>query len=184
MNIKEILEKLPKSWSDITLNQFQTLSTTPITENNDEFDGIDNSLAVIAKLLNISTDDLESLPMKDINLLGNRLAFMVTPPQPAKTSIIKWKKVDEITYNDFISIIQLQEKPLENLHVFVKNFSKIELSEDEILQLPVTEVLTGFFLYRKQQRQYLKASIRSTKIQLLKTRMKEKLHHLKGKIVK
>ncbi len=180
--MKELLNKLPQSWEQVTLEQFQKMSSTPITEEGTIFDGMENSIAVMSKLLDVSVDELESMSMIDLATLGNRISFMTTEPQPDKTSPIKWKKVEEISYNDFLVFIQLQDKQLENLHTFIKTFSHTTLTEDEILQLPITQVIWGFFLFRNQLRQSLKASIKSTRQQLVKHLIKKKLQEFKQKM--
>lgn len=162
--MKELLNKLPKSWDEITLHQFQTITSTPITEDDDMFNGVQNTIEVVSKLTGTPVDVLEDLPLKELQEIGKRLDFMVTPPKPSKKTILnKWKSLDDISYNDFISYHQLNDKQLENLHVFVKNFSKTNLTQEEILNLPITDVLQGFFLFRKQLRVYLATLTLSTK---------------------
>lgn len=180
--MKELLNKLPSSWEQVTLKQFQDLALIPITEDGTIFDGIENSIAVISYFTGLSIDELESMSMIDLGKLGNKLNWMVTPPESTKESIIKWKKVEEISYSDYLTFIAFKDKQIENLHVFIKAFSHTTLSQEEILQLPTTECVTGFFLFRKQLRQSLKASIKSTKIQLAKQLVKQKLHTFKQKM--
>lgn len=181
MKINELLEQLPASWEQTTLEQFQKLTSIELTEDSGAFNGVQNSLEVISKLSGVSVEDLEELPMKDIQTLGSKISFMVTPPVPAKTCQFTWKKVDEITYNDYVNFIQLQDKQIENLHVFIRNFSTTKLTEYEILQLPITEVITGFFLFRKQLQSYLQTSILLTKTRLVKFKLKDKFQRLKWK---
>lgn len=183
MNTQELLKKLPASWDEVTLAKFQLLTTTEITETEDILNGMENSIAVISKLTGVSIDELESMSMNDLAILSNKLTFMLTPPQSnQKTSVLVWKKLHEITYNDYVNFIQLQDKQLENMHVFIKSFSKTELTEEEVLQLSIPECLTGFFLLKKMLQKYLKASIKSTLWQVTKFKVKQKLAILKKKI--
>ena len=175
-------EVLPNSWDEITLAQFQKLTSVIINEDGNMFDGMDNSISMMSKLLDISVDELEAMSMQDLAAMANKLNFMLTPPKEKATDLIKWKKVDEISYNDYVSYIQSGDKQLENLHVFIKNFSHTKLTEEEILRLPITEVINGFFLFRKELQKYLKASIRLTIFQVIKLYLKKKWKEFKKKM--
>jgi hypothetical protein len=109
-----------------------------------------------------------------LQTLGNKLSFMTKQPEPLKESVLEWKRLDEITYNDYVSFIQLQQNQMENLHLIIKLFTKNDLFEEQILALSVPEFVTGFFLFRKELKQYLKASIKSTRTKLIKQILKEK----------
>jgi hypothetical protein len=178
MNIKEIQKQLPKSWDEVTLQMFTKMTKSVINENYDGMDGIENTLEVISKITDIPQEELEALPFKDIIALGNHLSFMVKPPEHLKQSVIKWKKLDEITYNDYVSFLQIKDDYINTLPVFIKNFSLNEMTEDEILNLSIREVFTGFFLFRKQLLKYLNHSIASTRITLIKMMIKQKLKEL------
>jgi len=185
MNTKEILTKLPNSWDEITLKDFQKLTKANVSENesgSDLFDGVENTIEIISKLTGVSVDDLEALPIQELGVLGTKLSFMMEPPKPSNKSILKWLRIDEIPYNSFVNYIQLQDTQLENLHIIIKNFSKTELTEEQILELPITEVVTGFFLFRKLLRKYLKNLVRLNKMEILKYQMKEKLQAFKQKM--
>lgn len=174
MNTKTLLNNLPSSWEQVTLNQFQQLSNIEIN-TDEQFAGIENTLAVLSILSGISIEDLESLPMKELLELGNKISFITQEPEPAKkTSLTKWKDIDSISYNDFIVFLQNQEGILSNLDVFVKQFSKTELTKEEILQLPITEVLAGFFFARQKLRRYLKLLELSTKLEIKRHKKKER----------
>lgn len=182
MNLKSIIDSLPSSWYEVSLKQFQTLVTSEITETDDLFNGVTNTLEMVSKLTGIESKELENLLMRDITEIANKLSFTNEEPKPKKESIIVWKKVDEITFNDFITFTQIDEtKRLENIHVFIKNFSTSKLSDEEILNLPITEVITGFFLLRKQLNKYLRSSIRSTTYRVVKLLIVQKLQQFNRK---
>ena len=156
MNIETMYEQIPASWDDVTLNQFQKIMTVEIEEDSDVLNGVQNTLGVISKLTDVPINELEDLPMGEIQKLAKKLDFIVVPPtSDKKDSVIKWKSLDEITYNDYVNFIQLREKMTENLHVFVKNFSKVDMTDEEILALPIEEVLVGFFLLKQMLLTYL-----------------------------
>lgn len=184
MNIEELLTKLPSNWNEISIWQFQTLTECAITDDNDGLDGIQNSLEVISKLTGEHLDVLEQLPMSQINQLGNKLSFMVNPPELTKDTLLKWKTLDEITFNDYITFLQVQKEPMKNLALIVKTFTKSDFTEADILAMPVTEFNSGFFLFSKESNQYLKRLIRSTKWKVVKLTMKEKLKGWLGRIKK
>lgn len=167
------LNKLPKSWDEITLDQFQKLSKIEIKDG--EFAGIENTISVIGILTETPVEDLETLSMKELMMLGDRIRFISTKPEPSKkTSLTKWKDLESITYNDYIVYVQNQNDILTSLDEFVKQFSKSELSKEEVLQLPITDVLQGFFLYRKKLRQSMKLLEWLTKLEVKRLLKKER----------
>jgi len=173
-----LLERLPDSWDSVTLKQFQDLTGLEFKEQFDEIEGIESTIAIISKLTGESVDEIELLSIREIMILADKLKFMIQPPAIAKTSSISFKPLDKITYNDYISFIQIQKNQLQNLHTFVKNFSTTELTEDEILQLPITDVLSGFFLSMKAYKKYAKRLILSTRINLIHQQITTKLQPL------
>jgi hypothetical protein len=178
-NLKEILSELPKSWNEVTLEQFQMLTSVGINEDPmNPFNGIENTLAVVAVLTNVDKEALEELPMSELQLIAKHMAFITTPPQESKNSIIKWKKVNEVTYNDFVAALQLQEDIFTNMHKLIKLYSSNGYTEDEILKLPITEVHSGFFLFRKQLAKYYKDSIKYQKLLLVRLVIKDKFKKL------
>lgn len=166
--MQELLNKLPSRWEDITLEQFQNLTETTIHEDGDILNGIENSIGVLSQLLQKPIEELEELPIRDLAHLTNKISFMSKAPAYGKTSIIDWKPVDDITYNDFMLFTSIQDNHLQKMHIFLKNFSNTKLSTEELLQLPITEVMTGFFLLRNQLRQYAKRLVKSTQSRLKK----------------
>jgi hypothetical protein len=162
--MEKVLIKLPSNWDEVTLLQFQSLLQLQITENEDYLNGFENTLKVISALSGIDVTVLEEQPMKEIVLMGAQLSFITNQPEHKKSDI-KWKAMDEITYDDFVTFISDPDY-LSNLSKFIKLFSLTTLTEEEILQLPITEVLYGFFLFRKGLKKYLKGLIQSTQKQL------------------
>lgn len=183
--LEEILKQLPSSWDEITLEQFQKLTSVVIAEDPTiPFTGIDNTLGVISQLTGLSVDELENLPMIDLQRLAAKMSFITSAPSPAKKSFLEWKKLEDITYNDFVTALQMQQDQFNNLHKYVKMFTTNKLTEEEVLQLPITEVHTGFFLFRKELKKYLKCSIRSQKVQVARLLFKQKLKDWRKKVWK
>lgn len=178
-DLNTLLNQLPGSWNDVSLGMFQKLSSTRIREINDDFDGIENTLAVISKLTDTSIEDLEEMAMKDLQQLGSKLSFMVDLPARTKASVKEWKTPEEISYNDYVTFIKIEpDKQLENLGLFVKNFSKTKLTQDEIEALSLPDVLTGFFLQRKALIKSMKRLMKSAKLTGEKKAKAEKKHQV------
>lgn len=185
MDTKSLLKQLPKSWDDISLKTFQKIMDLEITNNQDLFDGIQNSISVLSILTNSTVEELEELPMRDLMLLGSGLEFMKVLPKSTDKTSLQLKKIEEITFNDYVFFLNNSENNyIKNLHIYIKTFSKGELTEDEILDLPITDVLNGFFLFRKQLKESLKISIVSTKVDLMKMKVLQRVNPFKRKIRK
>lgn len=165
---KKIHEKLPANWEQVTLSDFIKLGDIDIKENKDGLDGIENSLMVISILTETSIETLENLPMSDLIELGKKIDFIQVEPAPKKKSLFEWKKPNEITYNDFVTYQTLSVDSYKNMPLIIKAFIKNGFDESEILKMPITEVMTGFFL----QRQAALKSINHT-IYILKKKLRK-----------
>jgi hypothetical protein len=179
---QEIIKLIPSSWDELTLAKFQLLTECIIEEDGTMLAGMENTIQVISKLTDIPVEDLEEYSMNDLQTIAAKLDWMLVLPVAKKKSIIKWKELDEISYNDYISFLQIQDKPFENLHIIIKNFSHTELTKEEILNISTAEAFTGFFLCRKKLAKYLNRSIKSTLIKLIWQRIKMKLKVVLNKI--
>jgi hypothetical protein len=168
MEIKEILELLPGSWAEYTLEMFEKTVDCVINEDNSNvLAGIENTLQVVSKITGVDISELEQLSMMDINKIGQKLSFMTQPIDTQKKTSINWKPIEKVSYDDYITFMQISEDHLRNLHQFVRVFST-ELDEQEILQLPIEDVLSGFFLLMKTVNRSVKHSIRQEKRKLRK----------------
>lgn len=183
---QEILDKLPSSWEEITLKTaikyLNVEMEFPV--DGDEFEkiqiGLNNIYKTIAVLTDISIEEAREIPKQWIDKMAVKTAFMNTNPIPKKESKIKWKGFDEISYDDFISFIQLQnEQWIDKMPTVIKAFSKNKLSEEEILEMNMLEVHTGFFLLMRQ----LKKSIRRMKIQTSNQLIKQGIKMITNKIL-
>jgi hypothetical protein len=154
--MKQKIKLLPKSWDEMTLNHFTKLLDTKVSEDNVFFDEYQNTINIAATLLNETPEVFDNLPMKDILEISKILSFMNTDIPHKKSDKFKWKKLDEITMDDYITIFQWGDKTLYNLNAFVKIMNKTQLTTEEIDGLPITEVMWGFFLCRKQLKKFTK----------------------------
>jgi hypothetical protein len=157
--MNKIIEKIPTSWEEVTIRDYEALSEISITENSEAdnlFVGIDNTLKVLSYFTETSIEELEKLPMTEITSMSKRLDFMMQPVKTEKKSKIKWKKVEEITYNDFILYQQFSADFFKNLHLLIPAFSKEKISEEEVLNLSVVDMTTAFFFLKKLAEKSLK----------------------------
>lgn len=173
MNTKELLQKIPDCWEQITLEQFQKIIQIQITDNDDELDGVQNTLSILSVLVNITVDELEQLPMKDIIQMGSKLSFTTSTPEPNTKVNMKFKNIDSLSYNDYIVFIQIQDNYLTNLHQIIKTLSIKKLTDEQVLQMSIVDVMGGFFLLKKQLKRYLNRSIRSTIVLITKQKVKK-----------
>ena len=166
LKVKELIEKLPGSWSELTFEKYKTLLDLTIEEQDDFgglFVGADNTIKILSRLTGASVEELEQLPLASIQQLSSRLSWMGETPEAQKTSTIKWKDLDIVTYNDYITYLQLSGEPLKHMTTIIKAFSTTELTEQQIDELSVQDVITGFQLLH----QHVKKSMRLTAMSLL-----------------
>jgi hypothetical protein len=166
LNVKELIERLPGSWSELTFAKYKTLLDLTIEEQDDFgglFVGADNTIKILSRLTGASVEELEQLPLASIQQLSSRLSWMGEVPEAQKTSTIKWKELDKVTYNDYITYLQLSGEPLKHMTTIIKAFSTTELTEQEIDELSVQVVITGFQLLH----QHVMKSMRRTAMSLL-----------------
>lgn len=148
--MKVLLKKIPGNWHELKLSTYQQLTKIEITENDDMLNGIENTIKVLAVLTGEPVETFETIPFSELQTLGNKVNWISTPPTPDVKSRIKWKAIDDITFNQFITYNQLQNEPLSNLHLIIKDFSKTKMSEVQILNMPADDALTALFFFKNQ----------------------------------
>lgn len=185
---KDLLKELPGSWSEFKLKDFMKTLDVAITDQDLEtsslFVGLDNSLKVISALCNVNVEDLESLPLWQIAELTNKLAFMADLPKEGETSI-KWKTMNEMSFNDFVTYKNAESKPLHSLPLIIQACSEAKLTEEQVQNLSMAEVHSGFFTLNKMLKRYARRSIISSSlllmIQVTKLKAQKLLSRMKGK---
>lgn len=172
----KLYNQLPNSWHDITLADYNKLINCKIHEAEGEdglLNGIHNTIEVISKLTNTDRESIEGLSMIQITALANKLDFITSEIDYKNIQTnLKWKTIDKITMDNYIQFIQT-ENHLMNLKTFIKSFSLNEFTDEQIEELPIDEVMSGFFLFRKQLMKSLKASAKSIKRNLFKQKIKQ-----------
>lgn len=174
---KEIIKRIPTSWENFKLKDYLKCVDIKISEGheneiNELFSGLDNTLSVISKLSNVPVETLETMDFAFIQQLGTMLSFIKELPKSVKSSSIKWKKVDEVTYNDFVSFITLSKDAVHSMGDIIKTFSKTELSIDEINEMSVAEVYGGFFMLRNYLNKYFLRLIQKEAMNLTRKSIK------------
>lgn len=172
----KIIEKLPASWKEINLKTaIKYLNVEFESAVEDEIENLQRQLNNIYKTISVLTDipieEIKNLPKNIIDEAAIKTAFMNQKPKPKKTSIIEWKCIEEITYDNFITYTQLQNDLIDNMPTIIKSFSKNKMNEEEIMNLDMEEIYTAFFLLMKQ----LKKSVAHMKVSLIRKIMKQKL---------
>jgi len=181
---KEKIKLLPQSWEEVTLGDFTKLLDAKVSDDNVFLDGYQNTINIAASLLYESPEQFDDLPMKDIVEITKRLSFMNNDIPHKKSDRFKWKKMEEITMDDYITISQYGDRAIYNLNSFVKIMNKTELTTEEIDRLPITEVMWGFFLCRKQLRKYTRDLIALEKKRLIKFKLTKIAHQILRRIDK
>ena len=189
MTIQEIIERLPGSWSEMKLRDYQKIAHVKITESDDAFNmfvGVDNTIKVISALTGINVEELEKLSMADLVKAANRLEFMAAMPDKVKNGKIKWKQLEEIKYDDFVAYNMLQGDLFNNMPTIITCFSYkekykdgvddmfVRFTKEEIEEMGMDEVHTGFFLLRSIMMKYADSSITSHVRNLVRILRKEK----------
>jgi hypothetical protein len=175
---KNIIEKIPTAWKDVKVKDYQKLSEIVVTESGELdnlFVGIDNSIKVLSAFTGMTVEELEALPMNEVTQMSKRLDFMLTLPEINKKSIIKWKKLEEITYNDFILFNQFGNDFFKNLHLLIPAFSKTKISEEEVLDMNLEDMHTAFFFLRKHVIKSLKRTVFYSKVKMKNQQIAEKM---------
>ena len=188
---QELLDKIPSGWNDLTLKMFvECLSTNQILESDDVSElketfsdtviEVENSIRIISMFLGMDKKIIEQFPISTITKMNTRLSFLVNKPEPLKNPKYKWiTKIEEPDYNSFIVYLkvkeQLEKGSYDNIKLLVKQICLDELTDEQLDNLPMDEVETGFFLLRKSLMKYLKSMKTSLNKVILKERMRTKM---------
>lgn len=181
-DIKKVIELLPSNWSELKLHQFKKMLDLEVSEDGDFeglFDGVDNTLKVLSVLSGIEIEVLESMNIKDVQAMANKISFISKEPDiKGYKNLIKWKKIDEVTYSDYVTFITLSNEPFKNIELIIQSFSLNKLTNEEINNLNMLEVHSGFFLLTKQLKKFLLNTTRRTATKLAKQIIIQMYHQL------
>jgi hypothetical protein len=109
-----------KSWKDVKLYQLQEINSLPQFE-----DKIDMMVEYLSILLNVDTEEIENMPVKDLMVEFSKWDFLNVLPQQKKIDIIKidGKKFGLIKFDEmsFAQLVDIEEYindggVIKNLH--------------------------------------------------------------------
>jgi len=182
---KDILDKLPSSWAEVTYSDYydKILKIIPEYEDNSLLYAVDSYIKVAAVFLDLSPEIIGEFPITIINDITGKLSFVLTKPVPLEKTKYNWMtKVEEPTYDMFILYLKVNEKlekgDFSNLHTVLKAICNDKLTDEEIFNMPMDEAETGFFLLRKSMVKYLKRMALSLALKSGKKELKRKVSRL------
>jgi hypothetical protein len=179
---KELINSIPSSWDTLTLRQFQKIIDIVPVEEDSLFVGVNNSMKVIAALTGRSEEQISSMDIPTVTAMAERLNFMLTEPDKRGKTVLKWKQVDKITYNEYVTFLTVSKDPLHNLHTLIQAFSTNDLTDEQVLNLSMQEVHVGFFILVRHVRKYVKHLILIKSLRMLLIQLpKQILIHIWGK---
>ena len=139
-----------KSWMDVTINQFKDIKEILLLDSND----LDKSIQIIALLNNVDVDDIESLPIVDLNNLIKSIEFIsqpITTINVPNTLLINGvlfsvnKNISTLTVSQYLNLIEYSKDFNANLHNILSIFirpcmvTKSVLGKNSITLLPVDD---------------------------------------------
>ena len=133
---------------------------------------------MLSVLLDISPEALKSLPFWVLTRLSDKLSFTLTSPVPKDKSNYNWKSVDEITTSDLLIMLKLGNDLFGNSHEIIKSFCKDSLTDKQIDDMPVSEVVTGFFFLQMSVKKSMEDIQKSLLKRIVILMAKEKIKKL------
>ena len=164
LNSNEILQKVPDNWQDLKLKTWIKMLDlkTYKPDLDDPLQDVFTSLQILSIVLDLPLNIVEKFPLTLIKDVNKRLEFLQGKPEKIKKSKYKWiNSIEDPTYDDFITYVKINEQlskgDYNNFVILIKTILRQELTEEEILEMPMSEVENGFFLLRKFLMKYLKS---------------------------
>jgi hypothetical protein len=187
--IQALIHQLPDSWETYKMRDYIKALEIPISDGSTDevgrvYEGVDNTIKLIASLLNISAEKLNAdLPYVVVQAMANRLAFTTKEPVPRKAEA--WYKIeDEITYNDYTTLVMLMKDPVRNIRQCVQIFSREPLTMEAINDMSVQEVHDAFFTLKKYTLKFLRRLTRIQAKKLLKMQAKQVMTMARQRLTK
>lgn len=192
-SITEINNLLPKNWSEVSLKQYQKVLNDVFNEEmenkTNEEEGIlfatEINIKLIAALTGINEEKISELTLSEINSLASKLSFIKDFPKAEKTSVIAWKNIEEITYNDYVTYVTYAKDGdkvvWQNMPIIMRAFSKTDLSNEEALSLSMDKVFTAFFLLQKKLRKSIHSMLVLCSLKVIKMKTKKLLSRFNRK---
>ncbi|WP_322518608.1 hypothetical protein U0033_26525 [Chitinophaga sancti] len=185
-NIEEIIKNLPSSWKELKLKDYLKIVDVSLIEYTNDIYGadfvkLDNAIRILSSLTGLTVDEIEKLPMSYVNQMVAKISFMDKLPSERIKPPFKIKRIEQITFEEYISFLNYTHKPeliFSNLPNIIRQFSITPFTQEEVENLNMEDVLSCFFLSKKQLMTSLNNSIRQTVMRLIKLKMIEVKEHL------
>lgn len=185
--VDDILKKLPKSWSDVTLDDFINKMLTLEVSEDEYLAGYENVIALSSLYLGLDVSIINEFPISVVRKMMEQFSFLNEKPKPLKRP--KYKpiiEIDEISYDTFILFTKVSEqvsnKDYSNFPLLIRQSCKIDIPMDDIMKMPMDEVENLFFFLRKALMKYLAATGRSYLAKILMMSVKGSLMKIKKKM--
>jgi hypothetical protein len=197
MKYNELKDRLPKSWEDVTLKDYQRVMKAVYYwelkegDENYELQQIDNSLVTISALMDIDVTIIKGYQISEYLELVQLVQWVHVLPEPSKVKPTYIKKDIDITLDNYITFQAVANTPvkaLENIkevvNLFVvdnnspKPWYKFKSRETGLLdtdKMNMVEVVTLFFFAQKLLTKSLKHTQEVLTKKLLVLKMKQKL---------
>lgn len=179
----EILDKLPNSWSDIKFKTYLELMKVKVDGSEDPLEVIKTNIDICSLFLGLPANIIEQFPMSVIKAMNEKLSFLSERCKPVDKSKFVWKhQLMEPTYDDFITFVKVSEQlnagDMSNFPLLIKVVIKSEVTDEQILDLPMDEVEYGFFLLRKFSMKYLQHTMKDLTAKMIMLRTNEMMDQM------
>jgi hypothetical protein len=186
MKASELYDRIPSSWEEVTLDKFRqviALEKSMMEIEDELIPGETRTIALIAAFTDTTPDVIRSVNFIEVNRMMQKLSFLDHEIPVLQQSKIKWKKVDQITYDDYVTYMRYSHDLYGNMPIIIKSFAlpTIKLTEEEINQLSMPEVMTGFFTLRKSLLRLSTCMLLSLSLKWIKQKTKETVSRITGK---
>lgn len=168
------MKQLPKDWRAITLSQFLKVTEVLKTEQQDEL-GVDQTLDMVAVLMNVERDSLENLTLQEVLKMEGALSFLSTMPDPGGKLPFKVKRLEDITYDDYCAFLNLSKEHLKNMPTIIRMFihKDKQPSEQDVLNMDMATAYSFFFALNRRLNNYLTKQVNSLKRRVWISQMKK-----------
>lgn len=177
------LQNIPNSWDDIPFETYLKLANIPFKEDATSEDELRYQLEITSIITGYSVESIRELKANDFMILLNHLSFLKEKVDITKydKTKIKFKPLDDLTFDEFVQYENSKKNMNDNVVTILSIFLNGEKSEQDILNMPTTEVLASFFTLRNTLINYMNTSLKSLSRKILKKKLIEKLQFWKKK---
>jgi len=186
--LDNIAAQLPTSWESMKFSDYNKCMNVPITEAVDDeddqrFSSVNNSYKILSALTGEPFKYFEYIPYANIVPLIQKINFMFTEPKAGEFKHTKKvKKMEEVTYNEFVEFLQLFKDPVNNMAKIVALFTYKQdgskYTEEDVNNFSVAEVYSIFFTLNKLSQKSIKLFRKRALIQLMKLAIKGIIKYL------